>query len=174
MKPVARPRATPTLLTLGLLGCCLLADVSHAQPTGTAAVSMRPVIYPGKGQTPRQQDVDRYECYEWARAQSGFDPARADPRAQAMAPSAAPSAAPPPPGTLVRGALGGAAIAGLADGDAGRGAAIGAFGAAAQERGRQQQAQQRAAQQQAAQTQQRSVYDRAFAACMEARGYTVK
>ncbi|MEJ2691080.1 MAG: hypothetical protein P8130_14290 [Deltaproteobacteria bacterium] len=31
-------------------------------------------IYPKKGQSPAQQDTDRYECYRWAVKQTGFDP----------------------------------------------------------------------------------------------------
>ena len=31
-------------------------------------------IYPSNGQTQEQQDQDRYECYSWARNQTGFDP----------------------------------------------------------------------------------------------------
>jgi len=31
-------------------------------------------IYPDKGQTKKQQDKDKYECYDWAKQQTGFDP----------------------------------------------------------------------------------------------------
>jgi hypothetical protein len=51
-------------------------------------------------------------------------------------------------------------------------------GGALRERAREQQAaqarQQQAAQQQAIRGQQRAIYDRAFGACMEGRGYSVK
>jgi hypothetical protein len=143
----------------------------HAQGTG-------PVIYPAKGQAPMQQDRDRYECHDWARSQSGFDPTQ--PSASAAAgnmtqqPSSGPSMA-----TMARGAAGGAAVAELTNHDAGRGAAAGLLGASAVSRMREQQAmqarqQQAAQQQQAARGQSRSMYDRGFAACMEARGYVVK
>jgi opacity protein-like surface antigen len=33
------------------------------------------VIVPEKGQSPQQEWTDRYACYDWARQQSGFDPA---------------------------------------------------------------------------------------------------
>jgi hypothetical protein len=46
--------------------------------------------------------------------------------------------------------------------------------ARAKERQATQAAQQQAAQQQNARGQQKAVYDRAFGACMEARGYVVK
>jgi hypothetical protein len=80
---------------------------------------------------------------------------------------------------MARGAAGGAAVAELTNHDAGRGAAAGLVGTSVIGRVREQQAaqarqQQQAAQQQAARGQARSKYDRGFAACMEARGYTVK
>jgi hypothetical protein len=31
-------------------------------------------IYPTKNQSAQQQDKDKYECYGWAKGQSGFDP----------------------------------------------------------------------------------------------------
>ena len=141
--------------------------------------AQEPVIYPAKGQDQAQQEKDKYECYSWAKGQSGFDP---------MAP---PTASSPPPqkeapkGGVVkggaRGALGGLAVGAIA-GDAGKGAAIGAAGGAlfGGMRRRDQNAQQKNAEQQWAQnetanySQQRETYNRNFAACMEGRGYTVK
>ncbi len=32
------------------------------------------VIYPAQGQTQEQTEKDKYECYAWAKQQSGFDP----------------------------------------------------------------------------------------------------
>ena len=79
-------------------------------------------VYPEKGQSQEQTDKDKFECYNWAKEQSGFDPMQA------------PTASSPPPeqttsGGVVRGAAGGAAlgaIGGAIAGDAGKGAAIGA------------------------------------------------
>jgi hypothetical protein len=141
------------------------------------------VIYPARGQTPMEQSRDKYECYEWAKRQTGFDPAQASypasmPSQSAQAyPSSAATA-----GAMVGGAAGGAAIAELTHHDPGRGAAIGVIGGgmlahAKQQQAaqmKQQQAQQQAAQQQQARGQQRATYDRALGACMEARGYTVR
>jgi hypothetical protein len=31
-------------------------------------------IYPKSGQSPQQQDTDRFECHRWAVSNSGFDP----------------------------------------------------------------------------------------------------
>ena len=167
--------------------CATLALGASAQATG-------PVIYPAKGQLPQQQDRDRYECHDWARAQFGFDPtqpAQSAPAAQPAQANAAYASTPGGPslGTMARGAAGGAAVAEVTNHDAGRGAAIGLLSASALSRAREQQmmaakqqqaAQQQAQQQQALQQQQaargqaRAFYDRGFAACMEARGYVVK
>jgi len=32
------------------------------------------IIYPAKGQSQEQLDKDKYECYSWAKKQTGFDP----------------------------------------------------------------------------------------------------
>ena len=31
-------------------------------------------IYPNKGQSAEQQEKDKYDCYGWAKNNSGFDP----------------------------------------------------------------------------------------------------
>ena len=132
------------------------------------------VIYPTKNQTKEQQDKDNFECYGWAKQQSGFDP---------MAPPTA-SAPPPqqqaPKGGAGRGALRGAAVGGIVDGSDGAktGAAAGAVvgGVRRRDQRRQQQVeQQQYEQQQAAQYQgDRDSYNRAYAACMDGRGYSVR
>ena len=136
-------------------------------------------IYPNKGQSKQQQDKDKYECYDWAKQQTGFDP---------MAP---PTATAPPPakeakqGGVVKGAARGALVGvavGAIAGDAGKGAAIGAAGGGLfggmrrrDQKTREEAAQEQWANQQAANYEQnRSKYNRAFSSCMEGRGYTVK
>ncbi|TMA71965.1 MAG: hypothetical protein E6J77_25685 [Deltaproteobacteria bacterium] len=118
-------------------------------------------VYPQKGKSPEQQNEDSNECYNWARSQSGVDPGA--PPAQARV------------GQHTRGAVGGAARGaalgagvGAIAGDAGKGAAAGAVVGGVAGRRRSMAAQQQ--QQEAT----RSAYDRAFAACMEGRGYTVR
>lgn len=158
-----------------VLACAIgvaLSSGAHAASTQPPS-SMGVVIYPAKGQSAQQQDRDRYECYEWARGQSGFDPAQPTQPA-----SISPASASRTPAAMAGGAIGGAAIAELTHNDPGHGAAAGALGAAMIGRVREQQMaqarQQQAAQQQSARSQQRAIYDRAFGACMEARGYTVR
>jgi outer membrane lipoprotein SlyB len=129
-------------------------------------------VYPQKGQSKEQQQKDEYECYQWAKQQTGVDP-------MASAPSAPPASA--PKGGAVRGAAGGAAlgaVGGAIAGDAGKGAAIGAGVGAAGGAIRKRRAARKQAdaqeQQQAANQERRTTYQRAFGACMEGRGYTVK
>ena len=140
---------------------------------GGIAVAADLMIYPNKGQSQKKQDQDQSECYNWAKQKSGFDP------------MAAPTAATPPPAgdgaNSVRGSAGGA-LAGLAigsiGGNAGKGAAIGAVsgGLIGGVRRRNQYAQQQqwADQQATNYANNRATYNRAFGACMEGRGYTVK
>lgn len=129
-----------------------------AAATVPARAQSSSAVYPAKGQSARQQDKDKYECYAWARRQSGFDPAQSTTQLTLTS---------QPPGALLRGAVGGAALGELASNDAGHGAAVGVLGAAVRQRVKQQQAQ-------AAHAQQRAGYERAFGACLEGRGYTVK
>ncbi len=136
-------------------------------------------IYPNKGQSQQQQERDKFECHSWAVRNSGFDPMKR------------PTASTPPPakeasqGGAARGAFRGAAVGGIGGaigGDAGKGAAIGAASGAMiggmrrrSQRKREQQAQQNwAAQETAKYEQGRNAYDRAQAACLGARGYTVR
>src|SRR5262245_21933164 len=92
-----------------------------------------PVIYPAKGQDAKQQEMDKYECYSWAKGQSGFDPAQP---AQTTVSTSAPAASGAKAGAMVAGAAGGAAVAELTHHDAGRGAAVGAVGGGLKARAR--------------------------------------
>jgi Glycine-zipper domain len=132
----------------------------------------QPMIYPQKGQSPQQQQQDQGECHMWAMQQSGYNPS---------APMAAPPPPPPPGGQAVQGAARGAAVGavgGAIGGNAGKGAAIGAatgavFGTMRRNNeNRQYQAQVSAQQQQTSALQ--ANYNRALAACMSGRGYSVQ
>ncbi len=57
-----------------------------------AAAAQNIVAYPSRGQTQEQQQRDRFECYNWAEQQTGFNP-------QAQTGSTAP---PPPTGGPLR------------------------------------------------------------------------
>jgi uncharacterized protein YcfJ len=139
-------------------------------------LAQQPIIYPAKGQTKEQQQKDEGECYTWAKQTTGVDPVAL---AQKSSSQPAPTG---PQGERVRGAARGAAagavIGEVANDDAGQGAATGAVvgamaGGARQRRGAQAQQQQQQQVQQ--QTQQAlTTYNRAVAACLEGRGYTIK
>ncbi|WP_087043089.1 glycine zipper family protein [Caballeronia ptereochthonis] len=137
-----------------------------------AAGQGKPIAYPAKGQSAQQQQSDDGACYSWAKSSSGIDPAVA-------------STAPPPQsgpavgggerlGGAARGAAGGAVIGAIA-GDAGKGAAIGATagtmagGVRARQNRRAQDANAQAQSQGAM-----STYYRAWAACMQGKGYSIQ
>lgn len=131
-----------------------------AAPTISAQSNV--FVYPQKGQSAAQQAQDESECRTWAQQQQSAN--QAEPQGQAG-----------PDGTRVRGAARGAAAGatiGAISGDAGKGAAIGAAGGG-MAAGRRKRMARRAEQDQQAKAQQDSL-NRAFAACMDARGYSVK
>jgi hypothetical protein len=145
-----------------LCGLCLAA-------TGVADELM---IFPNADQTPEQQEQDKFACYTWAKEQSSFDP---------MAP---PTATEPPPqkesrkGGLLRGAARGAVVGEIVDDDAGKGAAAGAAigGMRRQDQKRKEaaQRQQWEQEQQRIYAEKRDRYNRAYAACLEGKNYTVR
>lgn len=140
------------------------------------------IVYPAQGQSQDQMEKDKFECYSWAKNQTGFDPMKT------------PTASKPPPpkekvtGGAGRGAVGGgllgAGIGAIAGGKkgAGRGALIGA-GSGAVVGGMRRSDQKRREDQRRQQWEQeetqkyasgRNQYDRAYSACLEGRGYSVK
>lgn len=134
------------------------------------AHAQKPSVYPAKGQATEQQSADDQQCLAWAQQDTGIDPA---------AVAAAPAPATGPQGERLRGAargaVGGAVIGEIGDNDPGRGAAVGAtagvlVGGARSRRNQAAQAQQA----QAAKAQAIDSYYRAYGACMQGRGYTVK
>ena len=153
--------------------CMIVTGYSCAFAQQSISSSLGVVPYPSKGQSPAQQNKDEGECYAWAKQQTGIDP---------MAVASAP---PPPSGPAAgggerargaaRGAAAGAAVGAIANDDAGKGAAVGAVvGTAA---GGRQARQNKAAQQQQAEAAKGATiqqFNKAFGACMEGRGYTVK
>ena len=143
-----------------------------AASLAASGVSAQQFVYPAKGQSPDQQKKDEGECHTWAVQQSKYDPANPPP--QAAAPKPATTATGTTPGAGARGAARGAVVGGIV-GDAGAGAAAGAVAARGQSRrqnaAQDQQAQAAASQQQSAGA---TAYQKARAACLEGRGYTIK
>jgi hypothetical protein len=161
-------RSKSLSVTAALL--CLLPGAPSAQEM---------FVYPSQGQSAEQQEKDKFECYSFAKGQTGFDP---------MAPpttSTAPPAAEAPQGGVgrgaVRGGLGGAVVGAIA-GDTKQGLKIGAASGALlggmrrsdQKRREEQNRQQWEQREVASYSQNRNNYNRAYAACLEGRGYSVK
>lgn len=154
--------------------------VSLVAGAAVAQTATKQYVFPAKDQTPEQQAKDEKACADWAKKETSFDPAN---------PPAPPQTAPPPQQakgstgrSAVRGAATGYIIGDLANDEGGEGAAIGAVVGAASSNRRNKAAQQNAQQQQQAANQQyqqtlaklQGEYDKARAACLEAKGYTVK
>src|SRR5437016_11115677 len=171
----------------------------QSQAASSPAQSIGMFAYPKKEQTADQQLKDENECFASAKQQTGIDPQAPPPatkteeQKKAEQQAAADNAKQAKGGRArgaARGAAGGAAIGAIADDEAGKGAGAGAV-AGTMRGGRQQrkanaaskqQAAQKTAQQQqqeeaqakAAQQQNLDSFKRAFSACMDARGYSVK
>jgi hypothetical protein len=156
----------------------LMGFILFAAPSAFAQNSGM-YIYPAKGQTPEQQNQDRYQCHAWAVQQTGFDPS--NPQASS-AYTTQPQTQQPAQGHVLRGAGRGAAVGavgGAITGNAGTGAAAGAamggvVGGIRRREDRRNQAAQQQASVQSAQQSQQAAYQRAMAACLQGRGYTVQ
>jgi hypothetical protein len=132
-------------------------------------VAAQQYAFPARGQSPQQQKADEAACSTWATQQSGFDPSKA---------------APPPPaqqapvtgsGARARGAAAGAAVGAITGNDTGDAAKAGMVAGGVAQRSANRRA--AAGQQQAAAQQQQAgqgEWHKARAACLEAKGYTVK
>ena len=130
-------------------------SIALAMATINAGSAMAQQVYPQRGQSPQQQQRDENECSNWATQQTGHRPSGSSSSDGGIISDRA-----------LRGAARGAgigAIGGLIGGDAGTGAAVGAAvgGITGGIRNHDEKAQ-------------RQEFDRAFAACMEGRGYSVR
>lgn len=152
--------------------------VCLALALASTAATAKLMIYPSQGQSAEQQQADEGACMSWASDQTGFDPT-----APFQASTPPPQTQQPTTGAgrgALRGAAGGVVIGAIA-GDAGKGAAIGAAtgalvgGVRRHEQSQNANAQQEAwAQQEAAKYQQlQDDFNRAYATCLQGRGYTV-
>jgi hypothetical protein len=142
------------------------------------ALAQDPIVFPAEGQSQDQVEKDKFSCYEWAKKETGFDPMQT------------PTASTPPPqqqagrGGALKGAAVGAGVGAIVKRDDSRskgaatGAVVGGVLGGARQAGQMRQdekARQQWEQQQANEyAQKRNTYNRAFSACMESKGYTVK
>lgn len=171
--------------SIALLGCAPQGYTVRSQPAASTPLPTTTVyFYPTKGQSSSQQDRDRYECYLWAKKQSGFDPGQAQ-----LAPhqriEVTPTAA--PGSDTAAGAVTGAIVGSMMSDHHDRGfglvfgAITGAILGSASDAARQQQAQQIEQQYNADESRkyarvekQARDYQRATTACLEGRGYSVR
>jgi len=147
----------------------------QAQESTSIAKALGLFVFPSEGQEADTQELEEFQCYKWAREQTGVDPINPpEVKAEQVVTS--------PDGTAVvgaaKGAAAGAAVGAIA-GDAGKGAAIGAvLGGMRGRRSKKHSdaVQQQQANQAAEQTEQEMMnnFKKAFAACLEGKGYTVK
>lgn len=150
-----------------------------------AAQASQIFVYPKQGQSEDQMGRDKYECHTWASNQTGYDPTNTYSSSQTT--TAAPQK--PRQGGALRGALKGATVGAIvgeiSDDDprkgAGRGAAVGGLFGGMRQRSRNQRYEEelrsqvdKQQQQSSAQSGHQQDYKRAMAACLEARGYSVK
>ena len=164
-------------IIFALLPLMIFAFVAEAQSQDETSIAkeLGLFVFPSQEQDKEQQELDEYNCYKWAKEQTGINPMKVD---QIEAEQVDTS----PDGSAVVGAAGGAAAGaaiGAIAGDAGKGAAIGAVvGGMAGRRGKVAgDAQQQQQNEQAAVATEKELmgnFNKAFAACMEGKGYTVK
>jgi hypothetical protein len=142
-------------LQLARPAVCGIAAAVIAAIISSEAAAAQPYVYPNKNQSPEKIENDKMSCYQWAKGQTGVDPMQAPAQTKSSG---------------LRGAAGGAAAGaaiGAIAGNAGKGAAIGAASGGIVGGARKRKSEK-------AQSGQRSEYDRAWGACMEGKGYTVK
>lgn len=185
---LAKTTVVTGVLAMIVAGCASPGPTAAPSSTPAAPPAPRPspnvYFYPTRGQSTDQQDRDRYECYLWARKQTGYDPSVPRPGG---GPPVQVVAMPPPGHDTLAGAATGAIIGAAVSNpwDSPEGAAIGAVAGAvigaASDASRQQSAQrvqdQQDAERDRAIAQSDAVvldYRNAMQACLAARGYAVQ
>lgn len=152
----------------------IVSNQIYAQNNGISK-SLGLYVFPSDNQTSEQQTKDESDCFTWAKEQTGVDPLN-PPKVEAKQVETGPD------GSAIvgaaTGAAAGAAIGAIA-GDTGEGAAIGAIvgGLRRHRVSTAQKQQQQAVNNQTAEANEKALmdnYKKAFTACMEGKGYTVK
>lgn len=149
-----RPTACKETIMTRTLGIVLIASVL-AGCASTSSPTPGVAVYPAKGQTAEQQGRDTQDCQTWAKQNSGFDPAMDTAKGAGIGAVIG----------AVAGAATGAAVGAATGTGAGTGAAAGAIiggvgggvGGGIYKYSKS-----------------KDGYDKAFAACMEGRGYSVR
>jgi hypothetical protein len=153
---------------LNIVARALMAGLVLLGPAGVAAQEM--YVYPNANQTPQQLETDKQSCHDWSVKQTGVDPEKMATEQQQKSSGG--------PGGTGAASVGIGAARGAAQGDAAAGAmhGIGMAGLMRTIRARRQMDQQHDQYMQEHQTRQTQLqnYDRAYTACLTARGYTVR
>jgi uncharacterized protein YcfJ len=139
----------------------------------TATVFADLIIYPAKNQSKEQQYIDKGECRDWAIKETGINPDDVKNVSSNVNANAE--------GTGVKGAATGALVGGAVgslDGNFGKGAAAGAIvGGAVGVISRHRKERKAKATSEQIERQKKELlekYNKAYSACLEAKGYTVK
>ncbi len=166
----------------------ILANATYAQdsiaqqaatpapaPTTSISQGLGLYVFPANNQTQEQLDTDEMECFKWAKIQTNYDPLNPTQVEVKQADTSLDGSAVV---GSAKGAAAGAAIGAIA-GDAGKGAAIGAVagglrGRRARKYGDAVEQQQNVQAAAATSKELADNYNKAFSACMEGKGYTVK
>jgi len=189
MRPSTRPLEYLFALMIALPVCNLWSQEAALPAQKSLASTLNVMVFPGQGQAPEQQSQDEAECYQWAVNNTGTDPFELSKQAEMQAAQVEQQkaqVAQAGKGAGLKGAAVGAgtgAVVGkIASDDAGKGAAYGAVGGAvvarsAARRGKReanQQIEEQSQQMQQANAAQKDTFNKAFAACLEAKSYVVK
>lgn len=156
----------------------IVAFMGSIMGTLNIAMANDLMIFPAKGQSNETMEQDKFSCYGWAKGQTGFDPMKT-PTTSTAPPSQAKKGS--TAGSAGRGALGGAAlgaIIGDSSKSAKRGAAAGGLVGGVRQSSKNNAVDQKTKdweQKEASNyANNRNQYNRAYSACLEGKGYTVK
>jgi outer membrane lipoprotein SlyB len=177
--------ATILATALTLTGCVTTNTTTSAPPVAAAPQPPRVYFYPQQGQSPRQQERDRYDCFNWASTRTAFDPSRQPLPRETREVVVVPAY---PPGSVALAGAATGALVGATVSDPwhrGEGALIGAvagtmLGAVAESAQKPQlqpvtsSAQHRYDSTASGYARQAAEFRRAMSACLEGRGYAVK
>jgi hypothetical protein len=152
----------------------LLVILAGAGLAATAS-AQELMVFPNDGQDKAQQQQDEFTCYNWSKGETGFDP------------MVVPTATTAPPkkeeakGGVARGAVRGAALGAIVGNDskdtknaAAAGALVGGMRRKDQKNKEDKASKQWEQEQQQIYQENRNRYNRAYAACMEGKNYTVR
>ena len=167
-------------LVTGMLLCTPAQSVESTEPESeTLAYSLGLFVYPEKSQSSKQISQDDYECFGWAKKQTGHDPLSPAPRPLVDESSIEARGGKAAAKDVAGGAAVGAVIGEIGNDDWGEGAAIGGFlgGIRAYRKSKAYKERQRVQAERKIDTQvqyEKLEFKNAFSACLTGRGYAVR